>query len=218
MTALAMRQTGLKPAAKIVLYWIADHHNETTGDCFPSISRLANLCQMSRRSVEGCLSDLEAFGLIKVVPRFRDTGGKTSNGYILLFVDSDAQNLRIPPAKSAHGDAQNLRMNNLGKDNLGNEQYSFVDRFEEFWTKYPHRNGAKKGKAAAKKAWGRAVKCKVSEDEIVAGALRYTRDRQVLDGYAKDPATWINSEGWADDIEPSKASPQSVKSGKWAKL
>ena len=31
MTALAMKQKGLKPATKIVLYWIADHHNGETG-------------------------------------------------------------------------------------------------------------------------------------------------------------------------------------------
>ena len=51
MTALAMKQQGLRPATKLVLYWIADHHNSETGDCFPSINRLAVLCEMSRRSV-----------------------------------------------------------------------------------------------------------------------------------------------------------------------
>ena len=35
MTALAMKQQGLRPATKVVLYWIADHNSET-GDCFPA--------------------------------------------------------------------------------------------------------------------------------------------------------------------------------------
>jgi hypothetical protein len=39
MTALAMKQRGLKPAAKIVLYWLADHHNGETGRCFPSLAK-----------------------------------------------------------------------------------------------------------------------------------------------------------------------------------
>lgn len=121
MTALAMKQPGLKPAAKLVLYWLADHHNETTGECFPSINRLAELCEMSRRSVEVHLADLEARGLIARQARHRDGGGKTANGYILRLSGTDAQNLRMPPANSAHGDAQNLRMNNLGRNNLGNE-------------------------------------------------------------------------------------------------
>ena len=124
MTALAMRQGGLKPAEKIVLYWIADHHNETTGDCFPSIARLAQLADMSRRSVENQIAKLEALGLVKRHERHRETGGKTSNGYVLKLSENDAQNLRMGSAKSAHGDAQNLRMNNLVNNNLVKEQGS----------------------------------------------------------------------------------------------
>lgn len=123
MTALAMRQAGLKPAAKIVLYWLADHHNETTGQCFPSIARLADLCEMSRRSVEQHLSDLEASGLIERQARHRPEGGKTSNSYILHLRESDAQNLRIPPAKSAHGGcAKSAHDITLEDTNLGIEQ------------------------------------------------------------------------------------------------
>ena len=124
MTALAMRQAGLKPAEKIVLYWIADHHNETTGDCFPSIARLAQLADMSGRSVENQIAKLEALGLVKRQERHRETGGKTSNGYVLKLSENDAQNLRMGCAKSAHGDAQNLRMNNLVNNNLVKEQGS----------------------------------------------------------------------------------------------
>ena len=119
-----MRQAGLKPAAKIVLYWIADHHNGETGQCNPSIARIASCSEMSRRSVEAHISALEEAGLISVTQCYRDKGGKTSNSYTLCLAESDAQNLRIPPAKSAHGDAQNLRMKNLVIYNLGNEQES----------------------------------------------------------------------------------------------
>lgn len=75
------------------------------------------------------------------------------------------------------------------------------DRFSEFWNQYPHRNGAKKGKAAAEKAWAKAIKARASPSQIIAGALRYANDRQVIQGYAKDPATWLNAKGWEDDIE-----------------
>ena len=121
MTALAMRQTGLKPAAKIVLYWLADHLNGETGQCNPSINRLAECCEMSRRSVETHLQDLAASRHIAIKNTYRDKGGKTSNSYMLLLSESDTQNLRMGSAKSAHGDTQNLRMKNLGTLNLGNE-------------------------------------------------------------------------------------------------
>lgn len=74
-------------------------------------------------------------------------------------------------------------------------------RFDEFWQQYPHRNGAKKGKAVAQKAWDRAVKARASPDHIIAGAMRYATDRQVIQGYAKDPATWLNAKGWEDEVE-----------------
>ena len=79
------------------------------------------------------------------------------------------------------------------------------DQFEVFWDQYPHRNGAKKGKDVARKSWDRAIKKDANPEHIIAGAMRYAADRQVLDGYAKNPSTWINQRGWEDDIEPSRA-------------
>ena len=74
------------------------------------------------------------------------------------------------------------------------------DRFGEFWDQYPHRNGAKKGKAPAVKAWQRAIR-EGPPGDIIAGAMRYAGDRQVVEGYAKDPATWLNQKGWQDEVE-----------------
>ena len=82
---------------------------------------------------------------------------------------------------------------------------SVPDLFSEFWDQYPHRNGAKKGKAAARKKWDAAIKARASPQQIIAGALRYANDRQVVQGYAKDPATWLNQKGWEDDVEPDSA-------------
>lgn len=79
------------------------------------------------------------------------------------------------------------------------------DRFQEFWDQYPHRGGAKKGRATAEKAWGKAIKARASPSQIISGALRYASDAQVLRGYAKDPATWLNQKGWQDDVEPDNA-------------
>jgi len=88
------------------------------------------------------------------------------------------------------------------------------DLFDEFWSVYPHRNGAKKGRAKAKASFGKAVKAGTSQQEIIAGAKRYRGDRQVLDGYAKDPTTWLNQSGWQDDIEPPKQNHQQQRGGK----
>ena len=74
-------------------------------------------------------------------------------------------------------------------------------RFDEFWDTYPHRGGAKKGRKASQAKYEAAIKRGVPEQDIIAGAERYGGDRGVIDGYAKDPATWLNGAGWQDDIE-----------------
>jgi DNA-binding transcriptional ArsR family regulator len=208
MTALAMKQTGLKPATKIVLYWIADHHNGETGKCFPSINRLASLCEMSRRSVEGHLDTLETLGLIKRIPQYREGGGKTTNAYILELTgtsedNSDAQNLRMVCAKSAHGDTQNLRMNNLVSNNLGNITNNTSSKddgqleyfFEELWSWYPR----KVGKGQAKKALKGALK-KVTFDDIYHPLIEYVETLEEKDKqFIPHLATWLNGERWADE-------------------
>ena len=208
MTALAMKQQGLKPATKIVLYWLADHHNGETGKCFPSINRLAELCEMSRRSVEEHLSTLEKLGLIERENRFRDTGGKTANSYTMRLYEtlsdtSDTQNLRMVCEKSAHGDTQNLRMNNLGINNLGsnNNNSSSDDEvdyyFDQLWSLYPR----KVGKGQARKAFKAASK-KKDFYELLPKLMDYV---QTLEGKDKQfiphLATWLNGERWEDEVE-----------------
>ena len=77
-------------------------------------------------------------------------------------------------------------------------------RFQEFWDQYPHRGGAKKGRGKAEEKYARIVRSGISEQSIIAGAVRYAMDRQVVQGYARDPTTWLNNRGWEDEIEPAK--------------
>lgn len=181
MTALAMRQTGIKPAAKIVLYWLADHHNGETGQCNPSINRLAKCCEMSRRSVENNLQSLQEAGLIKIINRFREQGGKTSNIYTLCMIESDTQNLRMGCAKSAHGDTQNLRMKNLGTLNLGNEQEGDL--------KIPSTSKRKKSATSLPKDWvpDRAkVEALMAEHDLTKEDMIYTFEQMKGQSDAKD--------------------------------
>ena len=209
MTALAMKQQGLKPATKIVLYWLADHHNGETGKCFPSIKRLAELSEMSRRSVEGHLETLEKLGLITRTQQFRDTGGKSTNSYILALTGtyeniSDTQNLRMVCEKSAHGDTQNLRMNNLVSNNLGKEtNISSSDDdgvdyyFDQLWTLYPR----KVGKGQARKAFKAASK-KIDFYDLLPKLMDFVNTLEGKDKqYMPHLATWLNGERWTDEVE-----------------
>ena len=205
MTALAMKQKGLRPATKVVLYWIADHHNSETGDCFPSINRLAVLCEMSRRSVETHITALEDQGLLKRKAQYRDTGGKTANSYLLELTGTlenldDAQNLRMGSEKTAHGDTQNLRMNNLVKNNLGNKTNNKDQKekdFNKFWATYPR----KIGKAPARSAFFTALQ-KTNANKIIEAARDFGNSMQHQEKqFIPHPRTWLRQERWEDQIE-----------------
>jgi uncharacterized protein YdaU (DUF1376 family) len=73
-------------------------------------------------------------------------------------------------------------------------------RFDEFWQAYPHRNGTKKGRASALKVYERRMRDGVSEQELIDGAQAAHRHPDVIRGYARDPTTWLNAEGWTDEI------------------
>lgn len=83
-------------------------------------------------------------------------------------------------------------------------------RFDEFWSVYPHRGGVKRNRKGASQKYALAVRHGVPEQTLIDGAKAYATDRRVIDGYARDPTTWLNQEGWTDGIEA--ASPSGARS------
>jgi hypothetical protein len=69
----ASRGCGLNPAAKLVLFHLADRHNVDAG-CFPSQERLVEDCEVSRSNLNLVLKTLEQKGLIR---RHSERDGKT---------------------------------------------------------------------------------------------------------------------------------------------
>lgn len=232
MTALAMQQKGLKPATKIVLYWLADHHNGETGQCNPSIKRLAECCEMSRRSVESHIAALEAAGLISVRQCFRSSGGKSANSYSFLLAQSDAQNLRMGSAKSAHGvcaksaHERTLEDTNLGKEpGTGSDEPDFFlenaepetqdpppdkieDGFNEFWQNWP-KHKRKVGKADCLKKYRQACEGKhpkadrIEPDKLNRCAKLYFESVKDHE-FLKAPLAWLNQPGWEPFIEQAQ--------------
>ena len=67
-TNWAIKQRGLKPTTKIVLWHLCDRFNPDYG-CFPSQERLAHDCEISRSTLNEHLGRLEMAGLLRRVPR-----------------------------------------------------------------------------------------------------------------------------------------------------
>ncbi len=63
-TNRAIRQRGLKPATRIVLWFLCDRHNPDFG-CFPTQARLDGDAEMSISALNEHLTTLESLGLIR---------------------------------------------------------------------------------------------------------------------------------------------------------
>ena len=191
-TALAMKQTGLQPSTKIVLYWLADHHNGVSGLCIPSQKRLADVCEMSDRSIRKHLTVLEDMGLIEIIERKRPNGSQTSNQYRLLFGGKNdptpAENISTLPRKE-------IPPHNLGTINQGILTYKEkIDLFNYYWNQYPRQAKRKE----AERAFIQALQ-KIAEKE-----LREIFEIQVF-AYKKTDVqyipylhNWLNDERWTD--------------------
>lgn len=110
-TNWAIRQRGLKPATKLVLWHLCDRHNPDQG-CFPSQDKLAHDCEMSRSSLNEHLKALEEKGLIRREQRINEaTKRQQSTSYMFAFEDEfvcaskdePTPHVDFPCPESGHG-------------------------------------------------------------------------------------------------------------------
>jgi hypothetical protein len=86
-TVWAIQQRGLKPATKIVLWFLCDRHNPDFG-CFPTQVRLADDAEMSVSALNNHLTRLEKLRLIHRVRSYDPrTHKRKATRYILGFED-----------------------------------------------------------------------------------------------------------------------------------
>ena len=202
MTALAMKQQGLKPATKIVLYWLADHHNGETGKCFPSLARLCKVTEMGKTALVGHLDTLEKLGLIERLRKYDNNGAFKSTDYVLTLKDDTlVRNTDNPCSDFAPPLVRNANTN-LVSNNLGSKPYTSSKDdevnyyFDQLWEMYPR----KIGKGQARKAYVAASK-KIDFFDLLPKLEAYVA---TLDGkdkqYMPHLATWLNGERWADEV------------------
>ncbi len=102
-TNWAIKQRGLKPTTKIVLWHLCDRFNPDYG-CFPAQSRLAHDCEISRSTLNDHLGHLEAVGLLRRVPRIDPaTKRQLPTHYILGFEPGFTPAPAVPCPVTGHG-------------------------------------------------------------------------------------------------------------------
>jgi hypothetical protein len=103
-TNWAIKQRGLKPTTKIVLWHLCDRFNPDYG-CFPAQDRLAHDCEISRSTLNDHLGQLEAVGLLRRVPRLDPvTKRQLPTRYILGFEPGFTPVAVVPCPETGHGD------------------------------------------------------------------------------------------------------------------
>ena len=75
--------------------------------------------------------------------------------------------------------------------------------FAEWYAVYP----VHKSFADAEQAWAKVMRQGVDPRVLIAAAKRYRDDEQVLRGYGKYPATWLNKKCWLDEDMPPPQPP-----------
>jgi len=103
-TNWAIKQRGLKPTTKIVLWHLCDRFNPDYG-CFPSQDRLAHDWEISRSTLNDHLGQLEAVGLLRRVPRLDPvTKRQLPTRYILGFEPGFTPVAVVPCPETGHGE------------------------------------------------------------------------------------------------------------------
>jgi len=102
-TNWAIKQRGLKPTTKIVLWHLCDRFNPDYG-CFPSQVRLAHDCEISRSTLNEHIGQLEAGGLLRRVQRIDPvTKRQLPTRYILAFEPGFTPVDVVPCPETGHG-------------------------------------------------------------------------------------------------------------------
>jgi hypothetical protein len=89
-------------AIGIAIYTVlARYANRRTGECWPTIPRIARMLDLGRSTVKRYLHRLQKAGLISIEERWDEEGDRTSNRYTLLAPDPEAVAKRQEQPESA---------------------------------------------------------------------------------------------------------------------
>lgn len=101
--------------------------------------------------------------------------------------DNPRQNPDTPDPTSSNPSSISKSSKSLGQQ---------AARFDEFWSLYPNR----KGKADAVKTWKRKNLDAIADKIMADVKARIADDRDWKGGYVPHGSTYINAEGWQDDV------------------
>ena len=193
---------------KMVLLVIADHASDDGTEAWPSQATIAAKASISIRTVQRAVNSLVAAGYLWME--------KGAGGSVNCREDRRPHRYTIN-IKRLRGDTESTReeRGDIEADNGAtlatptgrqsrpmnhpNKPSNETPEFDLFWKSYP----IKVGKAAAQKAWVKAIKVETA-DVIIAGAIRYAADPNRHPSFTAHASTWLNAQRWNDSPLPPR--------------
>lgn len=190
-----IRNAGLSPSANYLLIYLLTHE----------VGYEITFGQMQRETglgIKGLRAALDE--LVKknwlVMERTRKANQQLG-AYRYTILEATVPQGTMAQATMAQG-------TDIKKNNTKEEQNKEIDAlFNEFWNAYPR----KLDKAKAFRAFKSALK-RAKFEEILAGVIAYRNDPQRNPEFTKYPASWLNSDSWENEIQPSPASEAAERS------
>lgn len=227
-------------AAKMLLVCLANAHNNETGLCCPSVNRLAEESNMSRRSVQRWIKWLADNGFLEVVEVTSESGRQQSNSYRLIGFHRGAKLTPLPrvggvTADAGEGDSSDTPGGaNCGtplkepEENRKNERERAGGRvsFDQIWEAYPRRqltNRAEAESAFAELADAETHRCLLAAKRYRqwhledCEARNATPESQVE--YRTGLGKWIRSGVWVEALTvPLRSDPVPASVEGWVYL
>lgn len=217
-------------SAFVVLLAVADAANASGERSCQSVETLAHMARVSVRTVQRALRDLEQSGELE---NDGQDSRYSSNVYRFpALADARPARRHVPSARGdklaplpgsgvtpvtpgvtnevARGDIamtpnpiNPTLPNGSDPNNAAPAATSEGDEFETFWATYPRRVG----RGQAVKAWKAATR-KVPPAAILEGLALHVPALSAREArFVPHPATWLNGERWADELEAAGAAP-----------
>jgi predicted transcriptional regulator len=141
----------LTQRATLVAYYLINRA-DSEGTCFPGIKTIAKECNISTRTVQRALNDLEEAGFLVRESRFHVQGGQRSNLYYLqtfqeeqveVQPDLDQKNEDANESDASNVETNNLKVNDLQKDFISIDlpKINFKEILKECVSRSPCHDG-----------------------------------------------------------------------------
>jgi hypothetical protein len=206
-----------KGTARTLMLILADHLNQSTRRCDPSVATLARECNTSHRTIPRLLAQLKAAGEIEI----HAGGGRNHcNSYTITLAENPDTTVTLSagnpdnrvsvstpetltPVSAFNGESLTIQVRNTDTHvtqtirNQKNISHSADDPdFTAFWSAYPR----KVAKPAALKAW-RSAKNRPPLADLLAALDRHKGSEQWQTArFIPHPATWLNGQRWDDQL------------------